>query len=55
MASEQSFTEKRLFLRNAADHSAVPLRGLRVEALIRNSIVEYKMHQFYENTDTLPI
>ena len=50
-----SFTEKRLFLRNIENHSAIPLRGLNVEAVVRNSIAEFKMHQFYENTDSNPI
>ena len=38
MFGAETVKEKRLFLRNAADHSAVPLRGLKVEAVIRNSI-----------------
>ena len=55
MEVNQNFIEKRLFLRNVVDHSAIPLRGLKVEAVVRNSIAEFKMHQFYENTDTNPI
>ena len=54
-SSQEPLEEKRLFLRNAAYHSCVPLRALKVDALVTNSIASITMHQLYENTLPSPI
>lgn len=44
-----------MFLRNKEDRTPVPLRGIKIEADVQNSVVELKMHQFYENVEDKPI
>ena len=41
----------RVYLRNKTTQQPVPLKGIYVKASIQHSIVEFRMHQFYENCE----